>query len=372
MIIIIDGRPLCAIAAGIANFLEGSLHAWAEKRPDDIFLVALPKSIHNTINIKHYPPNIQFKEYSNSFSRRLPNIIWLCIIMPWITRKLNAGIYYSSLPCIPFFLPRSIKKIIVVHDVVNLEYKNTMQWTNILSNKLFFSRSIKKADVIWSNSLYTKDKIEHYFPKRKCKEIFTGASVDRNIYHNIEISEKEIEALKLKYNIIHPFIIFVGSLEPRKNLSFLLSIMPMIYKRKHIQLVVVGGKGWKNSIIRNIVEDKDFPKESTVFCGFVPDEDLVRLYHMAECLVSTSLNEGFGMPQLEALLCGCPIVTAHNSAMIEVADRKSGASSVIGYDRNKWIETILKVIEEHPKVNVEQLSEYDWGIIIKKLLKSKL
>jgi glycosyltransferase involved in cell wall biosynthesis len=77
--------------------------------------------------------------------------------------------------------------------------------------------------------------------------------------------------------------------------------------------------------------------------------------------------EGFGMPQLEALLCGCPVVTAHNTAMIEVAKEKDGAVTVEGYDKEKWIHAIVKMLQERPNVNLQQLSDYHWGNIIDRL-----
>lgn len=372
MNILIDGRTFTASSAGISNYLRESVIAWAKLRPSDMFLVALPKSAHSTFSTAGLPPNVTIEEKTNGFFRRMPNLVWLQLMMPIIARRYNFNVYYSPVPCIPFFLPSKTKKIIVVHDVVNIEYQKTMQWTNILVNKLFFFRSIKKADIIWTNSIYTREKVKRYFPERKCQDIFTGASVNRDIYHPISLTDPEKKNILQKYGINQPFILFVGSLEPRKNLSFLLSIIPELYRSKSLQLVVVGGKGWKNSRIKDIVENKDFPRESTIFCGFVPNEDLVRLYHLAQCFVSASLNEGFGMPQLEALLCGCPIITSHNSAMIEIAKGKDGAITIEGYDKEKWIETIQQVIEKRPKVNTSQLTTYNWNIILKNLIETKL
>jgi hypothetical protein len=78
------------------------------------------------------------------------------------------------------------------------------------------------------------------------------------------------------------------------------------------------------------------------------------------------------MPQLEALLCECPIVTAHNSAMIEVASGKDGAFTVEGYDPQIWIDTIIRIANERPTVNTSQLAAYDWDIILKNFLENNL
>lgn len=369
MTIFIDGRTFTAPTAGISNFLKDSLIAWAKQRPHDRLVVAMPRPAHPTFVNDNLPANIQLGEYSNAFLRHLPNLMWLLVMMPILVRRFKADVYYSPVPCLPFFLPHRIKTIIVVHDVVNIEFQHTMQWTNVLANKLFYNSSVKKADIIWTNSHYTKHKVKKYFPNRRCQHIFTGDSADRRLYKEISLSEEEKDKTLQKYHIEHPYILFVGSLEPRKNLSFLLSLIPELYRRMGIQLVVVGGKGWRNSHIRDIVEDSNFPRESTIFCGFVPNEDLAKLYHMAQCFVSTSLNEGFGMPQLEALLCGCPVVTAHNSAMIEVAANKDGAVTVEGYDPQTWIKAIETTLGKRPKVNQDQLEGYNWDLILANFLK---
>ena len=367
MNILIDGRPFLAPSAGISNFLEGSLASWARLKPHDTFYVPLPRNLHATFDASRLPSNVRLIPLSNFLLRRLPNLVWLCLMMPLLARRWKTQVYYTPLPCLPFLLPRQTRTIIVVHDVVNLEFRETMQWTNIVSNRLFFNRSIRKANVIWTNSLYTKGKVEQYFPKRRCQQIFTGCAVDNTTYRALQLSESEETMFRQRMGIKGRYILFVGSLEPRKNLSFLLSLMPDLYQHHQLQLVVVGGHGWKNSTLSMIVNADNFPKESTVFCGFVSNSELAQLYNMADSFVSASLNEGFGMPQLEALFCGCPVVTAHNSAMIEIASGKEGAVTVDGYDKQHWIDAIVQQVEKHPKVNPAQLQEYNWDSIVKRL-----
>ena len=181
------------------------------------------------------------------------------------------------------------------------------------------------------------------------------------------MSEKDCQVIKKKYGIKNHFILFVGSLEPRKNLQFLLSIIPELYNNYSIQLVVVGGKGWKSTNIKNIIESSSFPQESTIFCNFVSNEELAMLYNCADCFVSAALMEGLGMPQLEALICGCPVVTAHNSAMIEVAQGKDGAITIKGYNPQDWQQKINEMVNHRKRVNQEQLSEYEWRTVIRRL-----
>ena len=365
--ILIDGRPLTTTSAGITNFLKCCITEWAKLAPEDIFYIALPKAIDYTSSGWTIEKNMKIIIENNIILQKMPNLIWLNIIVPQLAKRYRIDIYFSALPCYPYFLPKRTKKVIVVHDVVNIEYKNTMQLSNIIANKLFFKRSIKNADILWSNSNYTKSKIIQYFPDRKSKEIFVGDAAE-SIFKQQPLTEKDKLKIKMDLKIEQDFILFVGSLEPRKNLSFLLQLMPELYKRTNLQLVIVGAKKWKNSQIRTIIEKESFPRKSVVFCNFVSIDTLVNLYNLAKCYVSTSLNEGFGMPQLEALLCGCPVVTAHNSAMIEVAKGKTGAYTVEGYKPEEWINKIITAINSGTRPNKSELKKYNWNNILKKFI----
>ena len=367
MNILVDGRIWSLYSAGVGTFFTSAILEWAQQCETDTFYVLLPKGLDARYELPPLPDNITLLDYSKRFPRRLPNIIILQLLVPRLCRKQAIDLYYSPVPHLPYFIPSKVKTIVTVHDVVNIEMAHTMSWTNRLATSIFFGQAIKKADLLWSNSYYTKSKILQYFPERQCKDIFTGGAVDRHVFYPKALTADERQDIKQKYGINDKFILFVGSLEPRKNLKFLLGIIPELYQQHGIQLVVVGGKGWKNSDIKGIVEAPEFPKASTIFCGHLTNEELAMLYRCADCFVSAALMEGLGMPQIEALLCGCPVITAHNTAMIEVANDKDGAVTIEGYKPQDWIGTILNMIKERKAVDPEQLSEYNWTNIIRRL-----
>ena len=367
MNILVDGRTWSHFSAGISTFFTGAILEWARQCPDDRFYILLPKGLDPKIAYQEIPENIILLDYRKRFPKRLPNIIILQWLVPRLCRRLHIDLYYAPVPHLPWFIPASTRTMVTIHDVVNMEMADTMLWTNRLATSVFFGPAVRKADLLWTNSYYTKSKVEEYFPQRRCQEIMTGGAVDRQVFQPQTLSEAEKQVLRQQYGIKQRFILFVGSLEPRKNLQFLLSLMPELYERHGLQLVVVGGKRWKSSALRDIVEAPSFPQASTIFCGYVSNGQLALLYNCAECLVSTSLTEGLGMPQLEALLCGCRVVTAHNTAMIEVAQDQEGAATVKGYDPQTWQRAILNMINGQPQVNQEQLAEYDWKRVISRL-----
>ena len=368
MNILVDGRTWSLYSAGISTFFSSAIFEWSRQRPDDQFYILLPKGLDTRMELPAFPKNIIPLDYARRFPKRLPNIIILQMLVPYLCRKFHINLYYAPVPHLPYFIPSSTKTMITIHDVVNIEMAETMSWTNRLATSFFFGQAIKKADLLWTNSYYTKSKVEEYFPKRHCQDIFVGGAVDRHLFYPKTLSDKDRQDIKQKYGIKNQFLLFVGSLEPRKNLKFLLSLMPDFYQKHDIQLVVVGGKSWKSSGIKDIVESPSFPQDSTIFCGYVSNEELANLYRCADCFVSAALMEGLGMPQLEALLCGCPVVTAHNTAMIEVAEGKEGAITVKGYDPQTWQQAIISMINDRKTVHQEQLAEYDWERIIQRLL----
>ena len=365
--ILVDGRVWCKNAAGITTFLTCALSEWARQWQSAVFYVLLPKGVDPTIELGTLPENIRLLDYSGKYPQRLPNIVILQHLVPRLCKELKINLYYSPVPHLPWGIPVSVKTMVTVHDVVNIEMADTMAWRNRLASSLFYSQAVRKADFLWTNSLYTKSKVEQYFPKRRCEQIFVGDAADRSLFYPQHLSPAEKEQVRVRHGIKDKFILFVGSLEPRKNLAFLLRLMPELYGKHGVQLVVVGGKGWKNSSIKDLVEDASFPKQSTVFCGYLSNEELALLYSAADCFVSAALMEGFGMPQLEALLCGCPVVTADNTAMTEVASGKRGAVLVKGYNPSDWIQAILSVLENRPEVMAEQFGQYDWTLIIRQL-----
>ena len=363
--IMIDGRVLTKTGTGIYTFFRDAIISWAKEHKDIMFYIFVPKQNEKSNDPVVFPSNVIILRPRLKIPHFLPNLIVLFLYMPFLIRRYKISYYYSPVPCIPFFLPKRIKTMITVHDVVNIEYKDTMQWNNKLANMFIFDRSVKNADKIWTNSKYTKSKVEQYFPNRRSKDIIVGDAANRDLFRKLDIEEGKRLSLLSKFGIKDRFLLFVGTMEPRKNLQFLLSIIPEVYRQTGRQLVVVGAKGWKQSkSIYDLVSSEGFPRESVVFCGFVSNEELVKLYNLAECFISASLNEGFGMPQLEAALCGCPVITANNSAMSEVMHNKKGTLLIDGYDKDCWIKKIVDFINNKQSIDINEFEEYDWNQIM--------
>ncbi|MDQ4141049.1 MAG: glycosyltransferase family 4 protein [Bacteroidota bacterium] len=363
----IDCRALRTTPTGIPNFLVSAINGISQHNPSwQLYLLAndlFNEELREKLIIRQ---NIQI---IITPLKVLPNlaIFWYFVKVGSILKKIKPDVFWAPAFLIPPFIPAHIKTLVTVHDTVYKEHKETMSLANRLYFKLLHDQSINKADMLWFNSLYTQSRINQYFPYRKCKKEYVGFFIDNEIFKPVQVTPEEKQSIFQKYNLRDKFLLFVGSLEPRKNLQFLLTLMPKL-ATKGYKLLVVGAKGWGKTDIKKIVESEGFPREEVIFAGFISTEELVKIFNLASIYVSTSKNEGFGMPQLEAMACGCPVVSPHNSAMMEVV---AGAGETVqGWNEQDWIDTIDKVYENRVKyiqAGFKRVEEYKREFVIGKL-----
>lgn len=361
MDILVNGYNLRQISTGIANVIINTINVLSEKSGVNIELVVSPvisEEIKSRLSNK-----IKITVIGSQNSLK-----WLMIDFPKYVKKSICNYLWSPTPLLPKSIILYNKTIIVtINDFVSKDYRSTMTLKGRLITLLLEKNTISKADYLWCISNYTKSKLEEYYPKRKCKSIFVGCAPDRKI-RRIVLEKEEKNLFYNRFNISKDYLLFVGSLEPRKNLSFLLKVFKDFHlKHNNVQLVIVGARKWGNTNIAEIINSKDYPKQDVIFTPFISEEELMTLYSNSLCYVSTSLNEGFGLPQAEAMICGCPVVTAHNSAMIEVVE--NAGITVEGWKSENWIFAIEKTLLEREKIIQQQnkkIKDFNWNSIIDK------
>lgn len=178
-------------------------------------------------------------------------------------------------------------------------------------------RSIQRADHILADSQATKTDLIDVYAVQPDKVTVLLSGVDSRFQ---PVPDSEIERVRIKYGIAHaPYLFNVGTVQPRKNYERLmqaLATLPAPYA--DVQLVIAGGKGWLQDPIYQAV-DRLKLSERVQFIGFADDKDLPALYSGARAVPFVSLYEGFGLPVLEAMACGVPVVTSNVSSMPEAA-----------------------------------------------------
>ena len=210
--------------------------------------------------------------------------------------------------------------------------------------------------MIITGSFYTKSEIMQRldFKDDKVRVIYHGINHDVfKVYDDLELDIK----LPKKY------ILSVGSIEPRKNLLGLLKAYNLLNDeiKAEYKLVLVGFKGWENREIMEIVNNN---KDNIHYLGFVSDEELAKVYNLASLFVFASFYEGFGLPPLEAMACGTPVVCSNLTSMPEIClDAAIYCDAYDADDISKKIEIVLKddtLKEELIKKGLKRAGEFTW------------
>ncbi len=214
----------------------------------------------------------------------------------------------------PNFIPNSgvkTKKIVTsIHDFSFILYRDFHPKERVEYIEKYFFKNVGKSDMIITGSEYTKQEIlkRLVFKEDKIQVIYHGINHELfRVYHDI----------KLDFELPSKYILSVGSIEPRKNLIGLLKAYNLLDKslKQEYKLVLVGFKGWEN---QEIMETIDENKENIYYLGFISDKELAQVYNLATCFVFPSFYEGFGLPPLEAMACGTPVISSNTSSLPEV------------------------------------------------------
>ncbi|KHO61984.1 Glycosyltransferase [Thermoanaerobacter sp. YS13] len=223
----------------------------------------------------------------------------------------------SNLYCFfNFVIPHKIDGYVIntVYDMVYKVHPNTMTKANYKRLEKELARSCERADIIVTISNNTRKEIIEYLKVPANKIRIVPCGVDTNFY-------KPIDGKKIlsKYKIEKPYFLYIGTLEPRKNIrSIVRAFNNILKKANHDVILVIGGKkGWMYDEIFKTVKELRLEND-VLFLGYVPIEDMPALYSNAISFVFPSLYEGFGIPPLEAMSCGCPVIVSNTSSFPEV------------------------------------------------------
>ena len=288
--------------------------------------------------------------------------------------KDGFDIYFSPI----FALKKEIKakkRYILLYDTTPLmfpEYfsSNIINWFNILKD------SLNRNDQYFSISQSTKKDFLKYCPNINEKQIKVVPLAASEQFRRS--SEEDIKKVKEKYRIKNKYIFSLCTLEPRKNLIRSVRTFVDFVKKNNIDnMVYVLGGATRDNFLGKLESELKLPEKIIQYLGYVPVEDLAALYSGAEWFVYTSQYEGFGLPPLEAMSCGCPVITSNNSSLPEVV---GDAGIMIEWDSD---EQHIKAYEDYyfneklrsemARKGIERAQEFSWkktaDLIIEEFLK---
>ncbi len=215
----------------------------------------------------------------------------------------------------PHFFRSSIKQAGILYDLVWKLFPGTMEFGTKVRMVLFTLRNMKKADLLVAISENTKTDARNLLRIPTRIEAIPLAA-DPKIFYRAD--PRSVAAVRKKYAISKKYILSVCTLEPRKNLKSLIAAYCAMPSRHDYQLVLVGMTGWIGSDFFRDLE-KSGVMENILVTGYVAADELAPIYTGADLFAFPSLYEGFGLPVLEAMQCGCPVITSNSSSIPEVA-----------------------------------------------------
>lgn len=333
-------------------------------------------------------PSIRYKLFYSSWHDTLPNYKWLeeknvAIHKKRIPNKvLFASARFFNRPYIDemvggadvffsphfFILPLSpvCKRITTIHDLSFAHFKDFFSWRKILWHNFEMNpvEQTKQSDHIISVSVSTKKDLEKFYGIDPAKITVIHSGISHNIKRP---NQADLEIFRIQNKLPKNFILFLGKIEPRKNILGIIKAFNEIKKLSRfldLHLVIVGAKGWLyNDIFREL--KKSANKKYIRLIDYISDDDKNYYYSLSKCFVYPSFFEGFGFPNLEAMKCGVPVITSKNAAIPEVV--KNSALLVSPNSVNELIQAIKIVLTENKVVKHMILAskwlsnDYNWN-----------
>lgn len=324
MKIVFDGQPLLEKnKTGISYYETEIMKALLKNFPHNEYGVDI-----FTFKNRHEKRNMITEQFSDLdihecswFSGTLYRMLSLYLPVPYsLFFKKKRRITHFCNYVVPFGVRG--KKIVTVHDLAFREYPETIQKRTMLMLKRNLRKALKRADAIVTDSEFTKNEVLKYYdvPKERLHVVPCGVDT-KKLYQ--ESDREVINSVKKKYGIHNEYFLYLGTLEPRKNIEGLLSAYKLFMNKmkQHNSsipcLVIAGGKGWMYDSIFQKAEELSL-KEHIVFTGYVDEKDKSALLSGAMVFCFPSFYEGFGIPPIEAMACGTPVLTSNSTSLGEV------------------------------------------------------
>ena len=253
-----------------------------------------------------------------------PSFFWTQIALPTrlFVERDKPAVFFSPNHYAPRFCP--CKSVISVMDLSYLRYPEMFLKKDLWKLKNWTSYSIRKSEKIFTISQFSKDTIISNFNISENKVLVTYPGYDKQLYKPQEDLIKLHETYKFlnkQFGLNTKFLLFVGTIQPRKNILALVKAFQELKKNKRnrdLQLIIVGKHGWLyKEIIKEI--NKFSINKDIILSDYISDDVLVKLYQSALGFILPSFYEGFGLPVIEAMACGCPVAVSNRSSLPEIA-----------------------------------------------------
>ena len=355
MLIGIDGNEAnVEKKVGISEYVFELLQQFEKRRTPNI---------KHKIYLKNRPNNGLPEETENwDYTVFGPKKMWTQVALPvkLFLEREKPDIFFSPAHYAPRFSP--VPVVISIMDLAFFHFPEMFSKKDLLQLHKWTKYSVKKAAKIVTISNATKNDIIKLYniSESKIDVVYPGIKESVTLTPHIF----PMEELSRKYNISSNYILFVGTLQPRKNIVRAIEAFSKVVQNKTVnnkqekeknplEFVIVGRKGWLYEDIL-AAPQKYGVEERVKFLDFVPDEDLPQLYHYAQCFLWPSLYEGFGLPVVEAMAHGAPVITSNTSSLPEAGGE---AALYVDPHNTEDIAKKLKEVLENKKLREDMIAK---------------
>lgn len=363
-----DVRPFLKEETGVGIYFKNLLFALAKiDRENEYFLFS--SSWKDRFDPGKVPPFDQKRFKDFRYPVKVVNFLWNRLGWPSMDLFFKASLDLTHSPT-PLLLPSGGKKIVTVYDLCFMEYPHL---SDDESRHMFSSRieqSLHRADGIITISHFSQEQILKRFSINKRKIHVTPLGIDHDFWR--DIAKDETERIKSKFNLPATYLLFVGAHEPRKNIGRLIEALKIVHNRyKKIPLVLAGREGKDSAVVMDRINTYDL-KQWVYPTGYLNDLELRSIYRLATALVFPSVCEGFGLPLLEAMASGIPVVASQAPALPEICQ-----DAALFFDPEhpeEMAEAIIRVLKDETlrkdlvHRGAQRLEDFSWELTAEKTL----
>ncbi|HSX17894.1 MAG TPA: glycosyltransferase family 1 protein [Candidatus Saccharimonadales bacterium] len=371
----IEGSLFFKRSSGVGYYAKRLIEAATKKDSDINFEIVR----HWLVFKKFKPPLKPSSRLSYRLVKWFPPIIYYQVFkrLNWFIpydlvalRKYDAFLFFNF---IAFPLRKNTKSIIVVHDISFIKFPQFTQAKNLKYTPKLLRRSIKRAAHIITVSENSKKEIAEFYklPPDRITVIPNGVDHER-FYPRPAI---DIGKVRQKYSLPENYIHFHGTIEPRKNIEGILDAYAQLDTglKTRYALVLSGGKGWNDEGIYRKIGQLQKAGNKILLLGYIENEELAPLLSGASVFIWPSFYEGFGVPPLEAMACGVPVITSNSSSLPEVVG--DAAIKIRPEDTRALTAAINQVLSDTTlasnlsRAGLSQSKKYTWEASAQKLIK---
>lgn len=350
------GAKITGIGRYTTNLIESIVHT--------------PGNEYFAINDSHFK-KVHNLDLLATRDNKIVRIAHNMFILPFHIRKYKFDIIHGTTSWLPFF-SSGAKEVITIHDLTPLLFPHLHTTDAVLRFGCFLRQMAKRSRLVLADSENTRRDIISCLriKPEKVRTIHLGVEHER--FREIG-DDAVLGAVRKKYALPEEFLLYLGTIEPRKNIAGLLRAYKMaLSKSKLPMLVLAGQKGWGYEEVFSILGNDAVLRKTVRYLDYVDDVDIPALYNMAEAFIYPSFYEGFGLPVLEAMACGTPVITSNRSSLPEVV---GGAGIMLDpgneqamADAISWLADDESLRKDLSRKGMKQASLFSWDKTAKETL----